>query len=64
MFVADDRVVHRARWMKPIAYRATVADPPRRPRLLVLRGSCGHMLGVGYVNKHQGYVAWKTCRRG
>jgi hypothetical protein len=59
--VSSPRIHHRARWRRPIAYRDTVADPPRLPRLVLLRSTCGHMLGLGYVWRHQGYIAWKRC---
>lgn len=52
----------RARWMRPSAYSASVADPPPHPRLVVLRSSCGHVLGVGVVGRRQRYLAWKRCR--
>lgn len=55
--------VHRkAEWRRPVAYRTSVANPPRFPRPLILRSSCGHALGIGYVFKKQGYIAWKQCR--
>ena len=50
----------RAKFVRPQAYRATVADPPRFPRPVILRSSCGHTLGVGYVFKHQGYMVWRS----
>jgi hypothetical protein len=52
----------RARYTRPRAYRTTVANPPRWPRLVVLRSTCGHALGVGYVWHHQGFISWKACR--
>lgn len=52
----------RATLRRPIMYRTSVANPPRRPRLLVLRSSCGHVLGVGYVWRKQGYLTWAVCR--
>lgn len=52
---------HRRRFRRPIAYRTSVANPPRRPRLVLLRSSCGHLLGAGYVWKRQGYIAWARC---
>jgi hypothetical protein len=54
---------HRARWIRPHAYSATVANPPPRPRPVVLRSSCGHVLGVGIVGRRQRYIAWKRCAR-
>jgi hypothetical protein len=51
-----------ARWRWPLAYRTSVAEPPRYPRLLILRSSCGHALGVGYVWRKQGYITVRTCR--
>lgn len=53
----------RARWSWPIAYSASVADPPRWLRPVLLRSSCGHLLGVGLVWHRQRYVAWKRCSR-
>lgn len=52
---------HRARWTFPRAYSSSVADPPRLPRLVVLRSSCGHVLGVGVVGRRQRCLAWKRC---
>lgn len=60
--VSNAPVHERARWVTPRAYRSSVATPPRFPRLVILRSSCGHALGVGYVWKHQGFIAWKACR--
>jgi hypothetical protein len=54
----------RARWVLPHVYSASVADPPPRPRPVVLRSSCGHALGVGVVGRRQRYLAWATCSRG
>jgi hypothetical protein len=62
MNVYESGPIHdRAKWKKPTAYRTSVGEPPRFPRLVVLRSSCGHVLGVGYVWRHQGYIAWKSC---
>ena len=63
MIFASRPTHSRATWARPMAYRTTVAHPPRLPRLVVLRSSCGHALGVGYVWKRQGFVTWKRCRR-
>lgn len=57
-----NRVHDHARWVRPRAYSASMAFPQTRPRLVILRSSCGHMLGVGIVGKRQRYLAWKTCR--
>jgi hypothetical protein len=54
---------HRARWTMPRAYSSSVADPPQRPRLVLLKSSCGHVLGVGVVGQRQRYLAWKRCAR-
>jgi hypothetical protein len=54
-------VHRRARWILPHAYATSVAEPPPRPRPVVLRSSCGHLLGVGIVGRRQRYLAWKTC---
>lgn len=51
----------RARWIRPIAYSASVAAPPTWPRPVILRSSCGHVLGIGLVWRRQRYVAWKRC---
>lgn len=62
MSVTSNGPIHRrARWRRPIAYSASVADPPRRPRLVLLRSSCRHVLGVGLVWRRQRYLAWKRC---
>jgi hypothetical protein len=58
----SDRIHHRARWVRPRAYSTSVADAPRRPRFVILRSSCGHVLGVGIVGKRQSYLAWRSCR--
>jgi hypothetical protein len=58
----DGPVHTHSRFTRPRAYRTTVADPPRRPRLVVLRSSCRHFLGIGYVWKRQGFITWKVCR--
>ncbi len=50
--------------IRPMAYRTTVADPPRFPKLVRLRCSAGHTLGVGYVWRRQGYVTWRSARQG
>lgn len=55
-------LAHRPRWRRPLAYATSVAAPPRRPRLILLRGSCGHLLGAGIVWHRQRYLAWKACR--
>lgn len=62
MSIYTDKPHTRAEWMRPIAYSASVADPPRWPRPVVLRSSCGHVLGVGVVGRRQRFVAWKRCR--
>jgi hypothetical protein len=64
MTVSTNAPVHRrATWRRPDVYSATVADPPRRPRLVVLRTSCGHALGIGLVWRRQRYLVWKRCTR-
>lgn len=63
MSVSTNGPVHRrSRLTRPRVYRATVANPPRVPRPVVLRSSCGHLLGIGYVWGHQGFLTWKACR--
>lgn len=62
MSVTTNRVHKRARFKRPDIYRTSVASPPRFPRLVILRSSCGHALGVGYVWKHQGYIRVRSCR--
>jgi hypothetical protein len=57
--VSTNRPAHRPRWRFD-AYAASVAQP-RRPRPVVLRSSCGHVLGVGIVGRRQRYLAWRTC---
>ena len=52
----------RAHWMRPIAYSSSIAKPFRRPRLVLLRSSCGPVLGVGIAWRRQRYLAWKRCR--
>lgn len=43
MSVQSSGPVHtRARYVRPRAYRTTVADPPRLPKLVILRSTCGH----------------------
>lgn len=62
MSVSTSGPVHRrARWTRPHAYSASVADPPPRARPVVLRSSCGHLLGVGIVGRRQRFLAWKRC---
>lgn len=56
------RTHDRARWVRPLAYSTSLANPFSRPRLVILRSSCGHMLGVGVVWKRQAYLTWKACR--
>ena len=46
----------------PIVYSATVADPPRLPRPVLLRYSCGHIGGVGVVWRRQRYLQWRQHR--
>ena len=63
MTVTSSGPAHRrARWQWPDAYSASIADPPRRPRPVILRSSCGHVLGVGILWRRQRYIAWKRCR--
>lgn len=52
----------KARWQWPDAYSSGIASPLKRPRLMFLRSSCGHVLGAGTVWKRQRFIAWKTCR--
>lgn len=64
MSVSTNAPIHRrARWQWPDAYSASLAEPRRFPRAVVLRSSCGHMLGVGIVWRRQRYIAWKRCTR-
>ena len=60
---ASAPVHRRARWVRPWVYAATMSQPLRRPRVTVLRSSCGHVLGVGLVWRRQQYAAWKRCAR-
>ena len=60
--MTGDRPHSRAKWRRPIVYATSVAEPPRFPRLIVLRSSCGHALGVGLVWRRQRYLAWKRWR--
>lgn len=53
---------HEHPWIRPLAYSASVADPVPTPRPVLLRGSCGHVLGVGLVWRRQRYIAWKRHR--
>lgn len=63
MTVASNAAPHRrASWRRPIAYSTTVADPPRIPRPVLLRSSCGHLLGIGWLGGRQSYIAWRRCR--
>jgi hypothetical protein len=60
--VYTSRVHDRSRLIRPYAYRTSIADPFRLPRLVILRSSCGHVLGIGYAWKKQGYIRWASCR--
>ena len=60
--ILTNAIHHKAKWRKPDAYHTSVAHPLRYPRPVILRSSCGHIIGIGYVFKKQGYVAWKQCR--
>ncbi len=51
----------KATWQKPDAYSASMAHPRKYPKVMLLRSSCGHVLGVGLVWKRQSFVAWKRC---
>lgn len=55
---------HRPHLTRPDVYRATLAAHCRSrfPRPVVLRAGCGHMLGIGYLYKHQGFLTWRSCR--
>ena len=59
---ASDQHHAKPTWRRPIAYRTSLAEPRRLPRPVVLRSSCGHALGLGYVWRKQGYVAVRSCR--
>jgi hypothetical protein len=59
--IMTDRPHARAQWRRPIAYATSVADPPRVPRPVLLRSSCGHVLGVGVVGKRQRFIAVRKC---
>lgn len=62
MTVYTDATPHRrARLRRPTVYSAPVADPPPFPRPVILRSSCGHLLGVGIVGHRQRYLAWGRC---
>lgn len=52
----------KAAWRRPIAYRSALADQRRLPRPVLLRSSCGHVLGVGYIWRKQGFITVRTCR--
>lgn len=52
----------RARLRRPTYTNASVASPPKRPRLMLLRSSCGHVLGVALVGRRQRVVQWAACR--
>lgn len=62
MSTVTTRTHDRARWTRPRAYSTSLASPRRRPSFVILRSSCGHMLGVGLVWRRQRYLAWKACR--
>jgi hypothetical protein len=42
--------------------RDSLASPRNRPKAVILRSSCGHVLGVGLIWKRQRYITWKACR--
>jgi hypothetical protein len=54
----------RARWRKPVAYRSSLSEQHQTkiPRIVILRSSCRHILGVGYTRRMQGYLAFRSCR--
>ena len=52
----------RATFRRPTYTNATVANPPRRARVVLLRSSCGHVLGVGVIGKRQRIIRWAVCR--
>lgn len=64
MIASTSGPIHRrARWRWPDAYSASVADPPPHPHPVLLRNTCGHVLGVGIVGRRQRFLVWKRCPR-
>lgn len=60
--ITTNRPHSRAQWTRPRAYSASLASPRRHPSLTILRGTCGHALGLGLVWRRQRYLTWKACR--
>ena len=55
--------IHKRPEFRRLTYtNATVANPPRHARLMFLRSSCGHVLGLGVVGKRQRFIQWAVCR--
>lgn len=60
---SEQRPPHALSLVRPSVYSATVADPPRLPRPVLLRYSCGHVGGIGIVWRRQRYLRWARCAK-
>lgn len=63
MSTMTNRPSARPQWRRPIAYSASMAEPKRFPRPMILRDSRGYALGVGIVGKRQRILAVRRCSR-
>lgn len=61
--ISTNAPVHsKASWRRPTYVNASMADPLPFPRPVLLRSSCGHILGAGVVGRRQRFIQWKSCR--
>ena len=58
---SDGPTHRRAKWRGVGTASARPCWRCRRWAAVLLRSSCGHVLGVGIVGKRQRFVAWKRC---
>lgn len=62
MSMSRNTIHKRPKFRRPTYTNATVANPPRHARLMFLRSSCGHVLGLAVVSKRQRVIQWAVCR--
>lgn len=53
---------HETRWCRPTYTNASLADPLPYPRPVLLRSSCGRVIGAAIVGRCQRVIQWKRCR--